>query len=237
MSARAAVVVPAGGSGRRMGGVRKQYLELRGEPILVHALRPFLEHPAVEWVVVALPEEDLTDPPAWLTSLDSRIRLVAGGRERGDSVRAALEAVPDAADVVLVHDAARPLVHSKIIDRALAAAITGVGAVAAIPVADTLKEVGAAHEIRATPDRNRYWRAQTPQAFPRTMLVDAYRRAAAFGIAGTDDASLVEQLGGTVVVVEGAEENIKVTRPGDIELAEAYLTIRDRAVAGSLPAS
>lgn len=227
MSARVAVVVPAGGSGRRMGGIRKQYLELFGEPVLVHALRPFLEHPAVEWVVVALPAEDLASPPAWLSGMDTRIRLVAGGQERGDSVRAALEAVPGSADVVLVHDAARPLVSGPIIDRALAAAVTGVGAVVAVPLADTLKEVGADQKIHATRDRSRLWRAQTPQAFPRAMLVEAYRRALSEGYAGTDDASLVERIGGEVVVVEGAEENIKVTRPADVRLAEAFL--RDRA--------
>lgn len=231
MSTRAAVVVPAGGSGRRMGGVRKQYLELLGEPVLVHALRPFLAHPAVEWVVVALPAEDLTDPPSWLTELDARVQLVAGGRERGDSVRAALEAVPDVADVVLVHDAARPLVRAEIIDRALAAALTGVGAIAAVPVVDTLKEVGADGEVRGTPDRERFWRAQTPQAFPRALILDAYRRAAADGVSGTDEAALVERYGGTVVVVEGAEENLKVTRPSDLVLAEAFLRIRDGAVA------
>lgn len=231
MSIRAAVVVPAGGSGRRMGGVRKQYLELLGEPVLVHALRPFLAHPAVEWIVVALPAEDLADPPAWLTALDARIQLVAGGRERGDSVRAALEAVPDMADVVMVHDAARPLVSAEIIDRALAAALTGVGAIAAMPVADTLKEVGEDGEVRGTPDRERFWRAQTPQAFPRALILDAYRRAAADGFSGTDEAALVERYGGTVVVVEGAEENLKVTRPSDLVLAEAFLRIRDGAVA------
>lgn len=225
---RAAVVVPAGGSGRRMGGIRKQYLELAGEPVLVHALRPFLAHPAVEWVVVALPASDLADPPTWLVGLDPRIRLVAGGAERGDSVRLGLEAVPDEADVVLVHDAARPLVTVELIERAIAVAARGAGAVVAVPLADTLKEVDDAGRIQGTPDRRRFWRAQTPQAFPLRMIRDAYRRALADGVHATDDAALVERYGGDVVVVEGSPDNLKVTTPADIVVAEALLEARSR---------
>lgn len=220
---RAAVVIAAGGSGRRMGGTRKQYLELAGVPILARSLRPFLTHPAVEWAVVALPAEDAADPPGWLVGLDPRVEVVAGGAERGDSVARALEAVPPAADVVLVHDAARPLLPSAVIDRVLEAAATGVGAVAAVPVADTLKEVDAGGRITATPDRRRFWRAQTPQGFPRTLLLEAHRRAAAEGFGATDDAALVEWCGGTVVVVEGAPENLKITTPADLVVAEALL--------------
>jgi 2-C-methyl-D-erythritol 4-phosphate cytidylyltransferase len=221
--APAAVVIAAGGAGRRMGGVRKQYLELLGEPVLVHALRPFLAHPAIGWAVVALPEEDLADPPAWLPGLDPRIILVAGGAERGDSVRLALEAVPEEAELVLVHDAARPLVERAVIDRALTAALAGVGAVAAVPLADTLKEVDAEGRITGTPDRSRFWRAQTPQAFPRRILLDTARRALADGYEATDDAALVEHYGGTVIVVEGSPANLKVTTPADIVVAESLL--------------
>lgn len=226
---RAAVVIAAGGSGRRMGGARKQFAELLGEPILLRALRPFLEHPAVTCAVVALPPEHVDSPPAWLAGLDERVVLVAGGAERGDSVRHGLDAVPESVDVVLVHDAARPLVTRDVIDRALAAAAGGVGAVAALPVADTLKEVDAIGRIVRTPDRARLWAAQTPQAFPRALLADAYRRAAAEGVRATDDAALVERYGGTVVVVEGAAENLKVTRPADMILAEALLRARAAA--------
>lgn len=226
MSRSVAVVVPAGGAGRRMGGVRKQYLELHGEPVLSHALRPFIEHPDVEWIVVAMPSEDLASPPPWLRDLDPRIELVAGGRERGDSVYAALRAVPEAAQIVAVHDAARPLVTPEIIDRTLDAAAAGTGAIAAVPVTDTLKVVDEDRSIRSTEDRSRYWRAQTPQAFPRTVLLEAYHRAFEEGFVGTDEASLVERIGERVVVVDGAEENIKVTRPGDVAIAEALLRLR-----------
>ncbi len=226
MSVRAAVVVAAGGVGRRMGGVRKQYVELAGEPLLLHALRPFLAQASVEWVVVVLPPDD-PEPPAWLAALDARIRTVPGGEDRGDSVRAGLAAVPEEAAVVLVHDAARPLVREAVIERAIATAATGVGAVVAVPVADTLKEV-ADGVITGTADRSRLWQAQTPQAFPRVMVADAYRRAAADGVAATDDAALVEHYGGRVVVVEGDRSNLKVTTEPDLAVAEALLRERNR---------
>lgn len=226
MTARAAVVVPAAGSGRRMGGVRKAYLELAGEPILVHALRPFLAHPAVGAVVVALPPEDVAHPPAWLTALDPRIRVVAGGEERGDSVRSGLAAVPEDAELVLVHDAARPLVDRGVIDRVLAAAARGVGAVPGIPVADTIKTVDASGEVTGTLDRGTLRAVQTPQAFPRELLVRAYEEAAAAGVRATDCAALVERAGGRVVVVDGSPENFKVTTPEDARRAAAILAER-----------
>lgn len=225
----AAVVLAAGGAGTRLGRrVPKQYLELAGEPVLERALRPFLAHPAVRAVVIALPAPDVAAPPAWLAALaagDARIRLVAGGAERGDSVRAGVAATPADADVVLIHDAARPLVTPDIIDRVLRAAAEGRGAVAAVPVSDTVKEVEAGRVV-ATPDRRRLWAAQTPQGFPRALVLDAYRRAAEQGFAATDDAALVEHYGGTVVVVEGSMQNLKVTRPEDVVVAEAILAAR-----------
>ncbi len=224
---RVAVVIAAGGAGRRMGGVRKQYLELAGVPVLSRALKPFLWHPWVEWAVVALPPEDAAAPPAWLTAY-GRVRVVPGGAERTDSVRAALEAVPEEADIVLVHDAARPLVKRKLIDRVLAAVARGGGAIPVVPVEDTIKEVEADGRVRATLDRARLRRVQTPQAFPRALLVEAHRRALADGLGATDDAALVERIGGTVVAVEGLPENIKITGPRDLLVAEAILRARKR---------
>jgi len=225
MSARdVGVVIPAGGSGRRMGGLRKQYLELAGEPVLLRALRPFLEHPSVAAVVIALPADDAALPPEWLRDVDERVRLVAGGAERADSVRRALEQVPETIRRVLVHDAARPLVTRQVIDRTLAAVAEGQGAIAAVRIADTVKEVDAQGGIVATRDRSRLWRAQTPQAFPRDLLVAAYRAAAEEGMGATDDAALVERIGGRVVVVDGDVANLKVTTPADVAIAEALLT-------------
>jgi len=224
---RAAVIVPAAGSGRRLGGVRKAYLELAGEPLLVWALRPFLAHPAIEWAVVALPAEDAAEPPSWLVLLDPRVRVVAGGAERTDSVRAALAAVPPECDVVLVHDAARPLVTGDVVERVLAAVSAGTSAIAAVPVEDTVKEVEPDGGIARTLERGRLWRAQTPQAFPRALLAEAHRSALADGVVATDDAALVERLGARVIAVQGSPENFKVTGPLDLPLAEAILRRRD----------
>ena len=213
------VVIPAAGEGRRMGGRKKPFLALRGEPVLLHALRPFLTHPAVTAVRVALSSDDGADRPAWLSDLDPRVALVIGGASRAASVRAALTALPDV-DIVLVHDAARPLVTRSIIDRCIAAAGAGKGAVAGWPASDTLKEVDDDRRVVATPDRSRTWHAQTPQAFPAELLRRAY--AAWDGGDVTDDAALVERVGGTVVMVEGSVTNLKVTRAEDLAVAEAF---------------
>lgn len=220
---KAAAVIPAAGSGSRMepGGGRKQYLELGREPMLLRALRPIMAHPEVAWVIVALPPEDANDPPF---PMPDGVIVVEGGAERGESVRRALEAVPREADVVLIHDGARPLLTADVVERTLRAAAGGSGAVAAVPVADTLKRVAADGTITTTVDRRGLWRAQTPQAFPRAMIVDAYRRAAEEGATATDDAGLVERYGGRVVVVEGDVRNLKVTRAADLTLAELLLT-------------
>src|SRR5690606_38635166 len=144
---RAAVLIPAAGAGRRMGGAHKPMLELRGEPLLLHTLRPFLQTAGIEQVIVALPADVAANPPGWLTSLDPRIQVVAGGAERGDSVHAALVATDRAIDVVLVHDAARPLVTTELIERAMAAAAQGRNVIAAVPPADTIQQVDADDRI------------------------------------------------------------------------------------------
>lgn len=223
---RAAVLVPAAGAGRRMGGARKPMLELAGEPLLLHAVRPFLTFPEVQQVIVALPADAAGDPPAWLTDLDARVRIVAGGAERGDSVRAALAATDEAIDVVLVHDAARPLIRREVIERALAAAVQGRSVIAAVPLADTVQQVDPRGVIIDTPDRAQLRAAQTPQAFPRSILMAAYARAATEGVAATDDAALVARCGVPVATIEGDVENLKVTTPADLVVAEALLASR-----------
>jgi 2-C-methyl-D-erythritol 4-phosphate cytidylyltransferase len=214
---RAAAVVVAGGSGTRLGGpVRKQYLEIGGVPVLLRAVRPFLEHPRIASVVVVLPPDDVADPPRFLAGLP--IAIVAGGAERGDSVFAGLTAVSDDVDRVLIHDAARPFVSADVIDRVLDA---DGGVIAAVPVTDTIQRVDADGVIVDTPDRSTLWQAQTPQGFPRAALLDAYLRARADGLAATDDAAVFARYAGPVRVVMGAHRNLKVTRPDDLPVAEA----------------
>jgi 2-C-methyl-D-erythritol 4-phosphate cytidylyltransferase len=163
-------------------------------------------------------------PPSWLAGLP--VVLVAGGAERGDSVWNGLLATPDDAPVVLVHDGARPFVSAEIVGRVLDACAEG-GAIAAVQVTDTMKEVGPDGVIRGTPDRERLWRAQTPQGFPRAALLRAYERARAEGVAATDDAAIFERYAGPVRVVAGSERNIKVTRPTDLVVAEALALAPD----------
>jgi 2-C-methyl-D-erythritol 4-phosphate cytidylyltransferase len=221
-----AVIIPAAGTGRRLGGMAKPFVELGGEPILRRTLRPFLDEPRVGWIVIALPTAIVVDPPHWLTSLDPRIALVRGGTERMHSVRLALDAVPDEAAVVLVHDAARPLVSSDLIRRAIVAAAAGRCVIAAVPATDTIQRVDTEGRIIETPDRSELWLAQTPQAFPRSCLAAAADNAVRTGFLATDDAALVIRAGGTVHVIGGERDNIKVTEPADLILAEALLRQR-----------
>lgn len=222
---RVGVAVPAAGQGRRMGGRKKPFLTLAGEPLLLHALRPFLADPRVVAIAVAVSPEDVAEAREWVEELDARLTVVAGGETRADSVARAVERLPEDVDVILVHDAARPLVTGWIVSRCIEAAREGEGAVAGWPATDTLKEVDAGRRILRTPERSRIWHAQTPQGFPavalREALADEDRRAAA-----TDDASLVEATRLTVRMVEGAPDNIKVTRPEDLPIAETLLRRR-----------
>jgi 2-C-methyl-D-erythritol 4-phosphate cytidylyltransferase len=216
----AGVVIVAAGAGVRAGpGEPKQFRPILGVPMLLRALRPFTSHPEIAQVVVALPAPYVEHPPEWLSKLaGERLRLVSGGDTRARSVRAGLDALAPELAIVLVHDAARPFVSRATIDGVLARARAGVGAVAAIPVSDTLKEVNDRRIARTVP-RERLWRAQTPQGFPRVMLQSVYARLGDSG--PTDDAALCEAAGFPVEVVPDGPENVKVTTPEDFRLAEA----------------
>lgn len=219
------IVVAAGRGERAGGGVPKQYRELAGVPMLLRALRPFTAHADVLHTVVVLPAADAAAPPAWLAPLaGASLAFVAGGAERADSVAAGLAALDPAAAVVLVHDAARPFVSAATIDAVIAAARAGRGAVAAVPLGDTLKEATAdGVTIARTVPRDRLWRAQTPQGFPRALLVRAHAAPRAPGAIATDDAALVEALGERVELVPDSARNFKVTTAEDAALAELLL--------------
>jgi 2-C-methyl-D-erythritol 4-phosphate cytidylyltransferase len=209
-----------------MGGVRKPFLELAGEPVLLRALRPFLDDPRVVGVVVALSADQAASPPDWLRALGPRVVVAPGGATRSQSVRAAIAALPAELDVIAVHDAARPLVTSEVVASCIDLALEGFGAVAGCPAVDTLKRVGTDGAVIETPDRASLWHAQTPQAFPAHVLRSAYADPTA---EGTDDAALIERAAsGTVVrMVDAGPFNLKVTRPLDVTLAEAILRSRE----------
>ena len=223
------VVVVAAGAGVRAGpGEPKQFRPILGVPMLLRALRQFIGHPEVRQVVVALPPGYAERPPEWLGKLrGERLGLVAGGAQRVDSVRAGLTALPADAAIILVHDAARPFVSRGTIDAVIARARAGVGAVAAVPTSDTLKEIGQSNQltprITRTVDRERIWRAQTPQGFPRQMLNDAYATLAATtnGGAPGDDAEVCERAGFPVELIPDSPYNFKVTTADDFRIAEA----------------
>ena len=220
-------LVPAAGSGRRFGGeVPKQYLHAAGKPLIGHALEALLAHPQMDGVVVALAADD-PHWPGWTSLHGKPVVTCVGGVERADSVLAALHALPDnvAHDaLLLVHDAARPNVCGGDVSKLIAAAnAQRDGAILAAPVRDTLKASGADHRIEATVPRAGLWRALTPQAFRRNLLQRALRAAQHAGVTVTDEAMAVERLGLHPVLVEGREDNLKVTTPADLALVEFLL--------------
>ena len=217
------MVLVAAGRGERLGGAPKQYRPIAGVPLLLRALRPFTGHPEVAQVVVVLPAADAAAPPGFLRELlGATLAIVPGGAERSDSVAAGLTALGPDCRVVLVHDAARPFVDREVIDAVIRFARAGEGAVAAVPLGDTLKEAAPDDPARVarTIPRDRLWRAQTPQAFPRELLTAAHAAARSRGLHATDDAMLVEACGGTVRLVPDSVRNFKITSPDDLALAE-----------------
>jgi len=216
------VVIVAAGSGARTGSAElKQFRWVAGKPMLLHSVQAFHRRPDVALVVAVLPRSHAGDPPPWLFQCDvDRLLVSTGGRERMDSVWSGIEDLPDEAEIVVVHDAARPLVTDATIAAVIAEARAGRAAVAALPVVDTIKEVDEAGCVVRTVDRSRLWRAQTPQAFPRAMIERAHLEARRAAIAATDDAALCERLGYPVVVVRGSERALKVTEEGDFRRAD-----------------
>jgi 2-C-methyl-D-erythritol 4-phosphate cytidylyltransferase len=227
------VIVAAGASTRTASGAdeKGQLKQLRwvaGKPMLLHSLQTFQDRADVAMVVCVLPQSYAGDPPPWLFQCDvERLLISVGGKERGESVQNGLDDLPDECRIVLIHDAARPLVSSAMIDRVVNEVRKGHGAIAAIPVVDTLKQVDEHGAIVKTVDRANLWRAQTPQGFPRDMIERGHAEARAAGVNATDDAALCERLGLAVVVVRGSERALKVTEDGDFARVEAFFPLAE----------
>jgi 2-C-methyl-D-erythritol 4-phosphate cytidylyltransferase len=217
-------VLVAAGLGRRAPGeVAKQFREIAGIPMLLRAVRPFLAHPMVASVVAVVPADTAAAPPRWLAEIaPDRLQLVAGGTERVDSVERGVAALGSHHGLIMVHDGARPFVDRAVIDAVIAAARGADGAIAALPVSDTIKQtVEHSPTISATVPRTALWRAQTPQAFPSEWLRRGLAHARSTGVTPTDDAAMVEAIGGRVALVVDRATNIKVTTPEDFLVAEA----------------
>lgn len=223
-------IVPAAGRGARFGGtLPKQYLEVAGEPLIQHALQALLAHPAVQGAVVVLAEGD-THWPGWQALADKPVVTCSGGSERADSVLAGLAALPDSVrpdDFVLVHDAARPNLRFDDLDQLLNRGRNDpVGAILATPVRDTLKRAGDDGGIDGTEPRERLWRALTPQLFRRLQLTRALEAARDAGRVVTDESMAMELEGHRPLLVEGSEDNLKVTTAADLALFEFILSKR-----------
>jgi 2-C-methyl-D-erythritol 4-phosphate cytidylyltransferase len=215
-------LIAAGGMGVRMRApLPKQLLILGGMPLLTRALLAFERHADVDDIVLALPEsaaDEILKTAAAPFGFTKIRAVVAGGESRQASVYAGLAAIH--AGVVLIHDGARPFVSERDISGVIAVARGGGCAVLGARATDTVKTADDGGFVEATLPRGRTWLAQTPQGFPYEIIMDAHRRAALEGFAGTDDSVLVERLGIRVVMVEGGHYNMKVTEPGDMPLAE-----------------
>ena len=226
---RIAALIPAAGSGVRMGGhVAKPFLQLGGREILARTLDVF-EHCAVideVWVIVAA-----NHLPACRRGIIERYEfgkvqgLVAGGASRQESVWRGLQRVDASVDLVVIHDGVRPFLTETALQATLGCAARHGAAVAAVPLRDTLKRVSEKGEVEATVPRKNLWRTQTPQAFRRHALIAAHRQARERGVRATDDAGLLESMGHPVKVVPGLESNIKITTPEDLILSESLLRI------------
>ncbi|HSX59056.1 MAG TPA: 2-C-methyl-D-erythritol 4-phosphate cytidylyltransferase [Tahibacter sp.] len=220
-------VVPAAGRGRRFGGdVPKQYLRLNDKPLLLHTLERLAAHPRIAGLMLVVAADDASWVQGIVEVLGKPLLRATGGAERADSVLAGLRALPAsvaAGDAVLVHDAARPCIDATDITRLIDTAASAGGGLLAAPLRDTLKRAGDDGRVVATEPREARWRALTPQIFPRAALEAALAAAAADGIAITDEAMAMERAGHAPLLVEGREDNIKVTTPADLALAEFLL--------------
>jgi 2-C-methyl-D-erythritol 4-phosphate cytidylyltransferase/2-C-methyl-D-erythritol 2,4-cyclodiphosphate synthase len=234
---RVTAIIAAGGRGQRYGGTElKQLLIVGGRQVLERSVMAFADHPAVDEVIVAIPAELMDAPPSYLRTGSKPLRVVAGGDRRQDSVMNAFRAASPASDVIVIHDAARPLVSADLITRTIAAAAEAGAALAALQARDTVKRTvtdpGVAPTVAETLPRESIYLAQTPQAFRRDVLRDAL----ALTVDATDEAALAERAGHPVRIVDGEATNIKITTPADLGIAEAIATAHTGRSAAGKPA-
>jgi 2-C-methyl-D-erythritol 4-phosphate cytidylyltransferase len=223
-------LIPAAGTGRRMGSQRnKLLLDLSGKPLIAWTLLAAEASRHIKWIGVIAQPDDWEDFQGILTSLplSKPVELILGGETRQESVYNGLQALPDRADRVLIHDGARCLATPGLFDRCAEAIQTCPGLIAAVPVKDTIKVVDEAGVIQSTPDRSQLWAAQTPQGFEVATLKQCHDRGRTEGWEVTDDAALFEQCGLSVKIVAGEETNLKVTTP--VDLAIAHFILQQRA--------
>ena len=230
--ARTVAIIPAAGAGVRMGSDRaKQFLEIDGRPLLAATLKPFEDCQAIDAIIVVVPAKDVDYCRKEIVTefkLDKVRKVVPGGNKRQDSVRLGLEAVEEDYELALIHDGVRPVISTGEIQGIIDAAKIHGAVITGLPAKETVKEVDEKQWVVSTYDRNRVWLVQTPQVFPCKDLLAVHRKAFDEGWPeATDDSVLIENLGIPVRMLEGSEQNIKVTTPNDLELAKIFLKLRN----------
>lgn len=220
-------LIPSAGIGLRMGGeTRKQYICLEEKPIAAHTLLKFQKCREIDQVILIVPEDDIDYCQKEIISpygLTKVIKVIAGGKERQDSVYNGLKALDDDVDIVVVNDGVRPFVTHAMIRESIQEALKRGAAIVAVPAKDTIKSVSEEGVVEKTVDRRKLWLVQTPQTFQTKIIKSAYEKAMGEDFYGTDDASLVERMGGEVRIVQGSEFNIKITTPEDLILGEGII--------------
>ncbi len=221
-------IIAAGGQGKRMNrGISKQFLNLKGHPILYYTLNKFENMNIIKSIILVTGacDMDYTRNNVIDRYGFKKIKMVEGGEKRQDSVYNGLRELSPQTDIVVIHDGVRPFVSTKLIKNSITAAEKYKAVGVAVPVKDTIKTVGNGNIIKNTPDRSALWAIQTPQSFDYGLVMEAYERAMHDGFYGTDDTVLVERMGLPVKVIEGAYENIKITTPEDMIFAETFVSL------------
>ena len=220
-------IIVAGGYGKRFGSIKKkQFIEICGKPVLYYSIDAFDSCELVSEIIVVLPASDLEFYDRAISKIKKFkkvLKVAQGGKSRQDSVYNGLENVSNKTDIVLVHDAARPLVNISTINKVIEQSIKSDCAICAIPVNDTVKQSTGDSLVEKTISREGLWLAQTPQGFKYSLIKSAFKNAYEKNIVGTDESSLVENLGIKPAIVEGSKYNLKITNPEDLKLAEFYL--------------
>jgi len=231
-----AIIVSAGKGLRFMEGKKKQFTFLEGKPILAHTLDKFEACPLIRSVRLVVGQEDMD---YCLKEIVERYRfqkvsqIVPGGKWRQESVKNGIDALPKDTDIVAIHDGVRPLITQAILEDSIRSAERYGAVVLAVPVKETIKVSNPDKTVLKTLDRESLWQIQTPQTFQINVIREAHNRATADGFVGTDDASLVERLGGKVHLLPGSHTNIKITTPEDFVLASLFLKMNTSSKEGS----
>ncbi len=227
---KVSAIIVAAGKGKRMEqNYNKQYIHLEGKPIVAHTLQHFEDHPEIDEIVIVVGEGEVEfcrENIVEKYNLSKVKIIVEGGKERYHSVYNGIKAVSKACEVVLIHDGARPFVTGEIINESIASANAYGCSIVGMPVKDTIKIINEEGFVKDTPKRENLWLVQTPQTFKKEIILQAHQKREIENLSVTDDAMLVEALGGRVKMIRGSYENIKITTPEDLEIGQAILKRR-----------